>query len=166
MSLSPVTHFRYFIHRIRFAILADISSTELGLPSLQASVIMENVKQVVTCQGVAFIDIPSRSWSELPHEPGNWTLSHELENSQPAKTSYREWLHLYDSSSVVVSINQVRMAEMEMDLFGGHGASLFMRLPHIIYTGWRLVVWNMFYFFHILGIIIPTDNWLSYFSEG
>ncbi|CAL1170137.1 unnamed protein product [Cladocopium goreaui] len=75
----------------------------------EASVIMENVEQVVTCQGVAFIDIPnSRSWSELPHEPGNWTLSHELESSQPAKTSYREWLHLYDSSSVVVSINQGR----------------------------------------------------------
>eukprot|EP00435_Cladocopium_sp_Y103_P036830 s365_g9.t1 len=76
----------------------------------EASVIMENVEQVVTCQGVAFIDIPTaRSWSELPHEPGNWTLSHELENSRPpAWASYREWLQLYDSSSVVVSINQGR----------------------------------------------------------
>ena len=26
-----------------------------------------------------------------------------------------------------------------------------------------LVVWNMFYFFHILGIVFPFD---SYFSEG
>ena len=142
-----------------------MSST--GLPSFQASVIMENVEQVVTCQGVAFIDIPhARSWSELPHEPGNWTLSHELENSPAAKTSYREWLHLYDSSSVVVSINQVRMVRMaEMDFFGAWGQFIYEITTHNIY--W-LKVGGLEHvlFFHILWIIIPTDNWFSYFSEG
>ena len=141
-----------------------MSST--GLPSFQASVIMENVEQVVTCQGVAFIDIPnSRSWSELPHEPGNWTLSHELESSQPAKTSYREWLHLYDSSSVVVSINQVRMAEMEMDFLGAWGQFIYEITTHNIY--W-LKVGGLEHvlFFLILGTIIPTDTWLSCFLEG
>ena len=37
-----------------------------------------------------------------------------------------------------------------------------LRLLVIAHKGW-LVVWNSFLFFHILGIIIPTD---SYFSEG
>ena len=88
--------------------------------ALQASVIMENVEQVVTCQGVAFLDIPNvRSWSELPHEPGNWTLAHELEQ-QTKGTSYREWLHLYDSSSVVVSINQAE-SDGEMFFFSDGG---------------------------------------------
>lgn len=72
---------------------------------------MENVEHVVTCQGVAFMDLTNcRSWSELPHEPGNWTLTHQLEKvdkQQQKATTYRKWLHFYDSKSVVVSINQV-----------------------------------------------------------
>ena len=76
---------------------------------------------MVTCQGVAFIDILApRSWSELPHEPGNWTLSHELEKSQMGRsTSYRDWLQLYDSSSVVVSINQASLESLEEFFLGG-----------------------------------------------
>lgn len=85
---------------------------------------MENVEQVVTCQGVAYLDINARSWSEMPHEPGNWTLTHELEEKEKkliaGARSYKEWLHLYDSKNVVVSINQVpqKTSDLFVHLFG------------------------------------------------
>ena len=44
----------------------------------------------------------------------------------------------------------------------GHGGSEKMDPNGYIIPTW-LVVWNMFAFFHILGIIVPFDE---YFSEG